>query len=362
MSEWAERIEQLRDAIASIETQQAALAELHDQATAEIAKYLRSAGAELELDAIKATVTRPYTLIPINEHEARLIHWRGVKLPIFGYIEKQEPAFTIARVSRSMDLLTPLPAWMKQELGWKPPAHKAVIDATRSKVLLLEGDEASFKKKYGAQLGAKKPDGSYALRGGAAWIKLVAQLIRDGILPYVPQPVAAADWNSKVECAISLRDYQAPTVQEFKDKGALLINHPPGAGKSYLTLFILCHLVGKTLLLADTVIALEQWREYVKQYAPQAAVTLSTYQGASKYANEEYTLVVFDEAHRVPANTFSKLAFLKAKYRLGLTGTPWREDDRQFMITALSGFPAHIPWAELIKAGCCASRASSSRR
>ncbi len=54
---------------------------------------------------------------------------------------------------------------------------------------------------------------------------------------------------------------------------------------------------------------------------------------------------------RLPATTFSRLAFIKTKYRLGLSGTPWREDDRQHLIVALSGFPIAIRWAEFVASG-----------
>ena len=122
------------------------LTEFRDSAALEIAKYLRvESGIELDADAIRATLTRPYTLLPINEHEAWLIHWRGIKMPIFGWVVAQEPAFLKAKVTRSMDLLTPLPGWMKQELGWKPPEHKAVIDGTRTSLQLTAGDDASFR-------------------------------------------------------------------------------------------------------------------------------------------------------------------------------------------------------------------------
>jgi superfamily II DNA or RNA helicase len=45
------------------------------------------------------------------------------------------------------------------------------------------------------------------------------------------------------------------------------------------------------------------------------------------------------------------LAFVKTKYRIGLSGTAWREDDRQHLIVALSGFPVAIRWAEMIASG-----------
>jgi len=367
--DWTESLQSLQTALAAAQTARAELEKFETQAVADIAKYARlstggqAGGIDLDVEAIKATVTRPYTLLPINEHEAHLIHWRGVRLPIFGWVLKQEPAFTIARVTRSMDLLTPLPAWMKSELGWKPPEHGAVIDGGRTHLRLTKGDEGTFKKKYGTHLGKQNADGSWNIKGGDAWIRLVAQLVRDGILPYAANPVAPEHWNARAELPPLLADiiakkeraagapYIRRAVNEFHDKGAVLVNYPPGAGKTLTSCAILNHFVGRVLILADTTILIEQWRERVKLFAPSANVTISTYQGAAKYLDHEWDLIIPDEAQRLPANTFSKLAFAKTKYRLGLTGTPWREDDRQHLIVALAGFPIAIRWAELIKAG-----------
>jgi hypothetical protein len=147
---------QAQQSVSDLEKAIKDLTEFRDEAALEIAKYLRvDKNIELDPDAIHATLTRPYTLLPINEHESWLIHWRGVKMPIFGWVVAQEPAFIKAKVTRSMDLLTPLPVWMKQELGWKPPAHSAIIDGTRTSISLTEGDEAAFRRRYGSHLGAR---------------------------------------------------------------------------------------------------------------------------------------------------------------------------------------------------------------
>ena len=136
--DWKTSLALAQSAVATIDLTIANLTKYREEATADIAQYLRvDDGVDLDIDAIRATLTRPYTLLPINEHEAWLIHWRGVKMPIFGWVVAQEPAFIKARVTRSMDLLTPLPAWMKQELGWKPPEHKAIIDGTRTSLPLI---------------------------------------------------------------------------------------------------------------------------------------------------------------------------------------------------------------------------------
>lgn len=352
MSDWQAEVAAARKGLAQFTEAVAQLTALRDAATAEIAQFLRAeSGVEIDVDAIKATPGRPYTILPINDHEAWLVHWRGVKMPIFGWVVAQEPAFIKARVTRTMDLLTPLPAWMKDELGWKPPAHAALIDGMRTAVRVTQGDESAFKRKYGSLLGAKQADGSIKIRGGDAWLRLVKQLVHDGILPYEPRSVAEEHWNPRVQQPFVLRDYQTRAVEEFRGKGAVSVIYPPGAGKTVIACAILNHLVGKTLVLADTTILVEQWRDRVKKFSPGAQVTVSTYQGAAKYLDDEWDLIIFDEVQRLPAPTFSRLAFAKTKYRLALTGTPWREDDGTYLIVALGGFPVAIRWAELINAG-----------
>ena len=372
MNDFKEKLSSASKSIQSIDAIIADLTAYRDASTATIAKYLRidEGGIDLDLDAIRATLTRPYTILPINEHEAWLIHWRGVKMPIFGWVVAQEPAFIKAKVSRSMDLLTPLPQYLKDEMGWKAPEHKAVVDGTRTGIALTEGDEAAFKRKYGQHLGGKQADGTFKIKGGDAWIKLVAALVRDGILPYTPQPVAEENWRSAYwsnhatlpdllqdiinkKQAQAGEDYIFGAVEEFRAKGAVLVNYPPGSGKTLTACAVLNYFRGRVLILGDSTMLMDQWRERVKTLVdnPEVDITFSTYQGAAKYLNEAWDLIIPDEAQRLPANTFSKLAFAKTKYRLGLTGTAWREDERQHLIVALSGFPVAIRWASLIASG-----------
>lgn len=342
------------------------LTQYRDTATAQIGEFLRTeSGLQLDEDAIRATVRRPYTILPINEHEAWLIHWRGIRGPIFGWVVAQEPAFIKAKVTRTMDLLTPMPAFLKEEMGWRDPDHKAVIDGTRTGIRVTDGDEATFKKRYGQHLGSKNPDGSWKIKGGDSWINLVASLVRDGILPYTPQPVDGAHWQSKVTYNKRLREiidekqekagypYIDNAVDEFRNYGAVLLNIPPGSGKTLTTCAVFHHFSGDVLVLADSVMLVDQWRDRVKELAPgtPSNITFSTYQGAAKYLNKKWDLIVWDEAQRLPANTFSKLAFAQTLYRLGLTGSAWREDNRQNLIVALSGKPVAIRWAALVSTG-----------
>ena len=357
--------DQANDALQILDENIGLLQKYRDEKAAQLAKHLRSRGGiELDSEAILATLDRPYTLLPINEHEAWLISSRIIRMPIMGYVVAVEPAFIKSKITRSGEWFTPFPQWIKDEMGWKAPEHKAHIDSDRTGVMVTDGDEATFKKRYGQFLNGKGSNGEFKIKGGNAWINLVASLVRDGILPYQPQPVADEHWDAKAKYSDELmrvletlewktkRKYLERGVAQFKEDGATTFNLAPGAGKSLIIQMILTHLKGcKTLLCVDTSNLEAQWVRDLPLRSPNANVTVTTYQGAEKYAKMEWDFVVFDEAQRIPANSFSKLAFLKTKYRAGATGTAWREDNRQHLIIALCGRPFHIPWEEMIAAG-----------
>jgi superfamily II DNA or RNA helicase len=97
----------------------------------------------------------------------------------------------------------------------------------------------------------------------------------------------------------------------------------------------------------------QQWEEYFEEYAPRLLdeVEVVTYHSIDKLEGE-YILVVFDEAHKLPADTFSKGATIPMKYRIGTTASPYREDGRQNYVFALTGPPVGLDWektAELME-------------
>jgi DNA excision repair protein ERCC-3 len=83
-------------------------------------------------------------------------------------------------------------------------------------------------------------------------------------------------------------------------------------------------------------------------------VRVVTYHSWETIRREDWDLVVFDEAHRLPANTFSRFATLRTKYRIGLSGSPYREDGRTNHIFALTGYPIPVDWTEFIRKGIIA--------
>jgi DNA excision repair protein ERCC-3 len=95
----------------------------------------------------------------------------------------------------------------------------------------------------------------------------------------------------------------------------------------------------------------EQWLEKLKWIVQASNTEVHTYSSYEKLRNIEWGLVIFDECHHLPANTFSKLATLKAEYRIGLSATPYREDGRTDYIFALTGYPLGLDWKVLIDLG-----------
>ena len=96
----------------------------------------------------------------------------------------------------------------------------------------------------------------------------------------------------------------------------------------------------------------EQWEKGLKDLTNVSdEVDVITYYSFDKVRKNEYVLVIFDECHHLPANTFSRLSTLRAKYRLGLSATPYREDGRTDYIFALTGYPVGLDWEALIKMG-----------
>jgi DNA excision repair protein ERCC-3 len=357
---WDDSLTTLQENLASIQNArsnlEAALEQVREyesQAAAEIAMALRqSGGIKLNLDAIKATPPRPYALVPTGKPgEYKLIAWRGVEMPLFGILEKQDAVFNYFRVSAWMDLVTPIPDWAKEELGIEPPEHGAAIDAGRSSISVAWGDSKTFRRKYGAFLGKESHPGVFSIKPGDNWIRLVESLLKDRILPYVPQPVATEHWDASAKSPIALREYQLPAVTHFLEYGSMTLLLPPGAGKTFIATFILAHFKGRVLLIADGDLGVSHWKAFLSQHAPDAKITLTTYQGALKFLNQEFDLLIDDEAHHIAANTFSKYAFIQTKYRIGLTATALREDGREHWIIAFNGKPFHISWAQLIQAG-----------
>jgi DNA excision repair protein ERCC-3 len=189
--------------------------------------------------------------------------------------------------------------------------------------------------------------------------KLLASIINDGILPFIPQPIVSEDLRD-YEPQIKLRDYQIEAWNKLKEVGAVGIYWAYSAGKTFYGIYAGAKIKGWKLIIVPTVTLKEQWEERIKKYAPEYEneFVVTTYQSFKNIQDfmkrkniDEWSLIEFDECQHLPANSFSKLATLKTKYRIGLSATPYREDGRTDYIFALTGFPVGLSWDNLIELG-----------
>lgn len=150
-----------------------------------------------------------------------------------------------------------------------------------------------------------------------------------------------------------LRDYQEKIVEdnvdkfkEDKPKGVILCI-PTGFGKTVIALNMVTKLKKKTLIVVHKEFLMNQWKERIGQFIPDASVGILQGKKAEiendivigmlqsivskdypKEIFEGFGCVVYDETHHMACETFSR-AFFKIgtkDYTIGLSATPYRKD------------------------------------
>ncbi len=182
------------------------------------------------------------------------------------------------------------------------------------------------------------------------------------------------DTGAPLELAVTLdlREYQQDWVKRFEDAGSGVLVGPPGSGKTVAAMAIMAAVGGETLILVPSRQLATQWREELlakttltdkqvgeyhggqKQRRP---VTIATYQIAGMdrhrdlFDSREWGLIIYDECQHIPSPVARRSARLQSKARLGTTGSPVREDDKETDIYTLIGPPIGTDWEALFEAG-----------
>jgi superfamily II DNA or RNA helicase len=162
-----------------------------------------------------------------------------------------------------------------------------------------------------------------------------------------------------------LRDYQSRALAEMTRYGRGVLVAPCGSGKTALGMALISHWRQPALVLVHTRQLAEQIREAVKKWLKVEAgmigdsvfdvrpVTVGIVQSLAGHGERvdevknRFGLVLLDEAHHCPANTFTEvLQQFPAAFRYGLTATPTRRDGLGSFMAAVLGPVRHEITAE----------------
>ncbi len=153
---------------------------------------------------------------------------------------------------------------------------------------------------------------------------------------------------------VELRSYQKEALDKWRQanmRGVLVL--PTAAGKTYVALKAISQLKTQTLIVVPTLDLIDQWRKRVLDHLEMTAgavgggentvkmITVSTYDSAYLQAEtlgNRFLLIVFDEVHHLASPSYIQIAEMYiAPYRMGLTATYERSDERHSLLPRLIG-------------------------
>jgi superfamily II DNA or RNA helicase len=153
---------------------------------------------------------------------------------------------------------------------------------------------------------------------------------------------------------VNLRSYQEQALVNWKkNKKRGIIVLPTAAGKTYLALKAISDLRTQTLIVVPTLDLIDQWRSRIKEFLGVDSgaigggqnsvrmITVSTYVSAYLKASilgNKFNLLIFDEVHHLASQSYIQIAEMYvAPYRMGLTATYERIDERHKILPHLIG-------------------------
>ena len=311
----------------------------------------------------KAFMERPYVIRQVKDHfELITPKWTGIKA---GWLISQNESFNVYQVDRYAVWAGLVPDNIKEEMDFAPKYDTLKLDGP-----YLTGAKGELEDAWTRYKGtlAYREEGKGIRVKPSQKFTLASMLVEDGIIPYLPKKVEAKNlWNSD----ITLRPYQDAILKKWLDLGALTVVLPYGAGKTYLAIKAIEAISGPTLIVVPGLSLIGQWKEMLQKHFvrlnswtppkvgeysgnrwQEGDIIVASYVSAmNRLTERKWSLLIFDEAHHFPAKTYSSLGYIDTEYRLGLTGSPWREDGRSEMIYALSGLPEGQDWDSLVAAG-----------
>lgn len=211
-----------------------------------------------------------------------------------------------------------------------------------------------YPKEAEVPEGAKWDDRTDILRAPAALYGPVVRAIVSQKLELEDDARAYEELDLSFRASRVPRPFQTEAVDAWtlaKGRGVVVL--PTGSGKTHVALLAMERKQRSTLVVAPTLDLVRQWYDLLRAtFAIEVGVvgggehtvlpvTVTTYDSAylhmERWGNR-FGLVVFDECHHLPGESYALTARMcLAPFRLGLTATPERNDQRHDLFPELIG-------------------------
>jgi superfamily II DNA or RNA helicase len=211
--------------------------------------------------------------------------------------------------------------------------------------LLLRGEVGTPYGKWDSRVGCYRTK-AYHYRDVLEYLAESKLQVEDDV-PMLP-PLEQLKGN------FVLRDYQNEALDNWcraANRGVLVL--PTAAGKTFIALKAIQQLKVQTLIVVPTLDLIDQWKKRIKECLNVEAgavgggentlrmVTVTTYDSAYLHAEQlgnKFKLIVFDEVHHLASTGYIQIAEMYiAPYRMGLTATYERSDQRHSLLSQLVG-------------------------
>lgn len=159
------------------------------------------------------------------------------------------------------------------------------------------------------------------------------------------------------EVDVGLYDYQNEAVNAFLNENKIMNKHgviimPPGCGKTLVGLKIIENIRLRTLILVENELSFNVWKdeiesrtnlsseakEEIKYNTLNSNISIFTYLKAQEVdtfdilSKEKWGLIIYDDAHKLPADGSRVLAFIPSRYKLAMSSIIERQDNNEYII------------------------------
>lgn len=320
---------------------------------------------QFDTEMVEDFFKKPYLILPRGnkQQEWMLVVPKFFNLNV-GWLLQSTPSYNVFIVNKYAEYLGAVPKEFSKLFKFKPQLPLKVMNGM---MLTGEDHQDAAWERYKKHLTRREGDDKIKIKKGKSF-ELIAALIDDGILPFMRKPVQKEhlqtwQWNTTdmpEEAAENVlkrieMDFFNDAFNQFLKTGAVGIFWATGVGKTLIGLQALSAIKvddRPNVVISGTSAALKkQWEDRLSSVTLPTPVIVVPFQSWHKIKDLDIGVLVIDECHHLPANSFSKIATMRAEYRMGLSATPYREDGRSDYIFALTGFPVGLDWRVLIELG-----------